>query len=203
MHFFSIVSVAAALAGTAFAVPAGKPTGGPASATVTIYSGPASCPDPNTVSLCHDAPRTSYHKCWQCYSLHQPTAPLVLQRPWPSLKMLAQLSILYVNISSSHPCLCTQLLTNCALQPFGGALTSKMTAVPKTGTTACYIQIFSQSGCGLTLQNQFHGFPFNGLTIGSEVGCAQPPVQSYGALQIVCGWDSRRRHFKVISVSAF
>lgn len=62
-----------------------------------------------------------------------------------------------------------------------------MTVVPKTGTAACYIQIFSQSGCGLTLQNQFHGFPFNGLVVGSEVGCAQPPVQSYGALQIVCG----------------
>jgi hypothetical protein len=62
-----------------------------------------------------------------------------------------------------------------------------MMAVPKTGTAACYIQIFTQAGCGLTLQNQYHGFPFNGLTIGSQVGCAQPPVQAYGALQIVCG----------------
>ena len=62
-----------------------------------------------------------------------------------------------------------------------------MTQNPKTGTAACYIQIFSQSGCGLTLQNQYHGFPFNGLTAGSQVGCATPPVQSYGALAIVCG----------------
>jgi hypothetical protein len=65
-----------------------------------------------------------------------------------------------------------------------------MTQAPKTGTTACYIQLFSQSGCGLTLQNQYHGFPFDGTSaaVGSQstVGCANPPVQSYGALQIVC-----------------
>jgi hypothetical protein len=35
----------------ALPVPAGKPTGGPASASVTIYSGPATCADPNTVSV--------------------------------------------------------------------------------------------------------------------------------------------------------
>jgi len=50
MHFFLVISAAVALASTAFAVPAGKPTGGPASASVTIYSGPATCPDPNIVS---------------------------------------------------------------------------------------------------------------------------------------------------------
>ncbi|KAJ4399970.1 hypothetical protein N0V91_009043 [Didymella pomorum] len=71
--------------------------------------------------------------------------------------------------------------------PFGGALTATMTATPKTGTAGCYIQIFSQQGCGLTLQNQYHGFPFDGLVVGSTVGCASPPVQSYGGLQIVCG----------------
>jgi hypothetical protein len=80
-----------------------------------------------------------------------------------------------------------QKLTFCVSQPFGGAFTATMTATPKTGTAACYIQIFTQAGCGLTLQNQYHGFPFNGLTTGSQVGCAQPPVMSYGALQIVCG----------------
>jgi hypothetical protein len=57
MHFFSALFAAAAIAGTALAnpvalpVPAGKPTGGPASASVTIYSGPATCADPNTVSV--------------------------------------------------------------------------------------------------------------------------------------------------------
>jgi hypothetical protein len=60
MHFFSAALATAALVGTALAnpvalpVPAGKPTGGPASASVTIYSGPATCADPNTVSLCKD-----------------------------------------------------------------------------------------------------------------------------------------------------
>lgn len=58
---------------------------------------------------------------------------------------------------------------------------------PKTGAAACYIQIFSQQGCGLTLQNQYHGFPFDGVSAGSTLGCASPPVQGYGALQIVCG----------------
>lgn len=73
------------------------------------------------------------------------------------------------------------------LQPFGGAFTAKLTAPPKTGAPGCYIQIFTQQGCGLTLQNQYHGFPFDGLTTGSQIGCASPPVQGYGALQITCG----------------
>ncbi|GAB7332637.1 hypothetical protein MBLNU13_g04401t1 [Cladosporium sp. NU13] len=145
MHYFSIISAAAVVVGTALAIPAGKPTGGPASASVTIYSGPATCPDPNTPPPTDGSAGTA------------------------KTVSITENACAIVNI------------------PFGGALTSRMTATPKTGTTACYIQIFSQSGCGLTLQNQFHGFPFNGLTIGSEVGCAQPPIQSYGALQIVCG----------------
>jgi hypothetical protein len=64
MQFFSLISAAVALAGTAFAVPAGKPTGGPASATVTIYSGPATCSDPNIVSRCrNDALPSSHSIC--------------------------------------------------------------------------------------------------------------------------------------------
>jgi hypothetical protein len=56
MQFLSIIASFAALAATTLAnpialpVPAGKPTGGPASASVTVYSGPATCQDPNTVS---------------------------------------------------------------------------------------------------------------------------------------------------------
>jgi len=46
--------------------------------------------------------------------------------------------------------------------------------------------MFTQQGCGVTLQNNYHGFPFNGVTVGSTLGCAQPPVQSYGALEVIC-----------------
>jgi hypothetical protein len=47
-----------------------------------------------------------------------------------------------------------------------------MTTTPKTGTAGCYIHIFSQQGCGLSLQNQHHDFPIDGLVVGSTVGCA-------------------------------
>ncbi|KAF1358153.1 hypothetical protein EJ07DRAFT_157155 [Lizonia empirigonia] len=71
--------------------------------------------------------------------------------------------------------------------PFGGAVTATMTATPKRGAVGCYIQMFTQQCCGLTLANQYYGFTFSGLTVGSSMGCASPPVQSYGALKIFCG----------------
>lgn len=61
-----------------------------------------------------------------------------------------------------------------------------MTATPKTGTAGCYVQIYTQSGCGLTLNNEYHGFPFDGIVVGSKVGCVAPPVVSYGAVSVVC-----------------
>ncbi|KAM0693776.1 hypothetical protein Q7P36_007033 [Cladosporium allicinum] len=149
MQFLSVLTSITAFAGIALAnpvalpVPAGKPTGGPASASVTVYSGPATCADPNTPPTAADNPGVA------------------------KTVSITENSCVIVNI------------------PFGGAITASMTATPKTGTTACYIQIFTQAGCGLTLQNQYHGFPFNGLSLGSQVGCAQPPVQAYGALQIL------------------
>lgn len=73
------------------------------------------------------------------------------------------------------------------LQLFKGVFTASVTAAPKTGTTVCYIQIFSQQGCDITLQNQYHSFPFDGVIMGSTVECAALLVQSYGGLQIVCG----------------
>jgi hypothetical protein len=33
---------------------------------------------------------------------------------------------------------------------------------------------------------EYHGFPMDGILVGSKVGCASPPVQSYGAVEIVC-----------------
>ncbi|KAJ8118066.1 hypothetical protein OPT61_g873 [Boeremia exigua] len=135
----------AALFSTALAIPAGKPTGGPASAQVTIYSGPYTCASA-------DSPPPKDGSAG--------TAKVV---------NIAETQCVIVNI------------------PFGGAFTATLTAPPKTGAPGCYIQIFSQQGCGVTLQNQYHGFPFDGTTLGSTVGCASPPVQSYGALQITCG----------------
>ncbi|KAF1930611.1 uncharacterized protein M421DRAFT_418909 [Didymella exigua CBS 183.55] len=145
MQLTKLLFAITTLLGTAFAVPAGKPTGGPATAQVTIYSGP-----------------------YTCASADQP----------PPKDGSAGTSKI-VNIAETQ-CIVVSI-------PFGGALTASMTATPKTGTIGCYIQIFSQQGCGLTLQNQYHGFPFDGVTAGSTVGCASPPVQSYGGLQIVCG----------------
>ncbi|KAK0119419.1 hypothetical protein ONS95_010871 [Cadophora gregata] len=71
--------------------------------------------------------------------------------------------------------------------PFGGAITAALTAPPKTGAPGCFVQIHTQSGCGLTLNNEYHGFPFDGTIIGSKVGCVSPPVQAYGAIEITCG----------------
>ncbi|ORY14546.1 hypothetical protein BCR34DRAFT_585718 [Clohesyomyces aquaticus] len=144
MQLFAILSAATAMLGTALAIPAGKPTGGPASASVTIYSGPYTCTDPDAAPPAGSAG----------------TAKTVT---------VTENACAIVNI------------------PFGGAITSTLTASPKTGTAGCYIQIYTQSGCGVTLQNQYHGFPFNGLIAGSsQVGCANPPVQAYGAVSIVC-----------------
>jgi hypothetical protein len=32
--------------------------------------------------------------------------------------------------------------------------------------------MFKESGCGLTLSNQFHGWPFDGIGVGTHMGCA-------------------------------
>ncbi|KAH7355397.1 hypothetical protein BKA65DRAFT_535628 [Rhexocercosporidium sp. MPI-PUGE-AT-0058] len=71
--------------------------------------------------------------------------------------------------------------------PFGSAITAALTATPKTGAPGCFIQIHTQSGCGLTLNNEYHGFPFDGTVVGSKVGCVTPPVIGYGAVEITCG----------------
>jgi hypothetical protein len=68
MQFLSVLTSITALAAMTLAnpvalpVPAGKPTGGPASASVTVYSGPATCADPNTVSLPDAAKRWQSQK---------------------------------------------------------------------------------------------------------------------------------------------
>ncbi|RDW92364.1 hypothetical protein BP5796_01758 [Coleophoma crateriformis] len=76
---------------------------------------------------------------------------------------------------------CTQIAL-----PFGSALTSTLTQAPKTGTLGCYVQIFTASGCGLTLDNQYHGFAYNGVGVGSQMFCANNPAIAYGAAELVC-----------------
>ncbi|KAF9692392.1 hypothetical protein EKO04_009762 [Ascochyta lentis] len=143
---FGTALAAPAKGGTAPAAPAGnKPTGGPASAQVSVYSGSYICTDPDI--------------------------------PPPTDGSAGKATVVSV---TENQCVTINI-------PFGGAVTASMTATPKTGAAGCYIQMFTQQGCGLTLANQYHGFPFNGLTVGSSVGCASPPVQTYGTLQIVCG----------------
>lgn len=90
--------------------------------------------------------------------------------------------------------------------PLGGAITAKLTAVPKAGAPGCYVQVFQQQGCGVAIGNEYHGkfngklrhysnktltiisgFPFDGTIVGSQVGCAQVPAVSYGAVEIICG----------------
>ncbi|RDW79982.1 hypothetical protein BP6252_04620 [Coleophoma cylindrospora] len=76
---------------------------------------------------------------------------------------------------------CTQIAL-----PFGSALTSSLTQAPKTGTAGCYVQIFTASGCGLTLDNQYHGFAFNGVGVGAHMFCANNPDIPYGAAELIC-----------------
>ncbi|KAJ4984748.1 hypothetical protein SVAN01_09785 [Stagonosporopsis vannaccii] len=160
MQLNSFLLATTALISTALAVPAGKPTGGPASASVTIYSGPYTCSAADVV----------------CSSTHFPTIPNSFKPP-PTDGSAGTAKTVSV---TEAQCVIVNI-------PFGGAFTAKLTAPPKTGAPGCYIQIFTQQGCGLTLQNQYHGFPFDGLTFGNQIGCATPPVQGYGALQITCG----------------
>lgn len=122
----------------------GKPTGGPASAQITVYNGPFTC----------------------------------INLVTPPLK----------DGSAGVNTTVTLAETQCAILkiPFGGAITAVLTATPKTGTVGCFVQIYSQDGCGVALQNFYHGFPFDGVIVGSKVGCVSPPVQDYGAVQIVC-----------------
>lgn len=95
---------------------AAKPVGGPASATVTVYSGPYTCPGANTVPPSDGSAGTVV----KTFSISETQCTIV-------------------NI------------------PFGGAITATLTAAPKSGTVGCYIQAFQQQGCGVTLNNQYHG----------------------------------------------
>ncbi|KAJ7044450.1 hypothetical protein C8F04DRAFT_1389252 [Mycena alexandri] len=78
--------------------------------------------------------------------------------------------------------------TTCAVAnfPLNSAFNATMTAAPKTGTAGCYVQLFKEQGCGTTLTNQYHGYPFDSVAVGSVVGCGNPVAFAYGAVEIVC-----------------
>jgi len=165
---FQFLLAAAAVFSTSLAAPADmierrKAAGGPASAQVTVYSGPSyTCSDASTVSVL----------------LFYFTGPLT---DLPSKKPSgASAGTSKVYTVTEGGCVIANI-------PFGGAVSASLTATPKAGAPGCYLQMFQQQGCGVTLTNQYHGFPFDGTSIGNSVGCAQPPVQSYGAFTITCG----------------
>ncbi|TIA33993.1 hypothetical protein D6C78_07169 [Aureobasidium pullulans] len=76
------------------------------------------------------------------------------------------------------------------LNPFlsiTGAVTANLVQAPKTGTAGCYIEMYKEAGCGLTLTNQFHGWPFNGIDTASTLGCANAVGGfGYGAMTLLC-----------------
>lgn len=56
-------------------------------------------------------------------------------------------------------------------------------------TTICtgYILGHSEQGCGITLTNNLHGWPFNGISVGSTVGCGSAPANTqWGAFEVLC-----------------
>ncbi|KAH0362922.1 hypothetical protein KCU65_g7713, partial [Aureobasidium melanogenum] len=70
---------------------------------------------------------------------------------------------------------------------FGGAITATLSTTPKTGTVGCYILGHSQQGCGITLTNNLYGWPFNGISVGSSVGCGNAPAGTqWGAFEVLC-----------------
>ncbi|KAK6006933.1 hypothetical protein QM012_005941 [Aureobasidium pullulans] len=70
---------------------------------------------------------------------------------------------------------------------YGGALTASLTATPKTGTVGCYIVGHSQQGCGIVLSNVMYGWPVGGTSVGSSLGCGNPPSgTSWSAFEIIC-----------------
>ncbi|KAJ7347427.1 hypothetical protein DFH08DRAFT_868002 [Mycena albidolilacea] len=145
--FSSVVKIVAlaAMFGSAESALAAKPTGGPAAMTLQIWSGPFTCPAPDSTIPADGSAGT----------------------------LLKTISI-------------PELTCAVANFPLGSAFNATITATPKTGTLGCYIQLFAEQGCGATLTNQYHGYPFGGTAVGSAVGCGNPVAFAYGAVEIVC-----------------
>ncbi|CAG8974493.1 hypothetical protein HYALB_00009027 [Hymenoscyphus albidus] len=71
--------------------------------------------------------------------------------------------------------------------PAAGAISAVLTTAPPAGNVGCYLQIFSiNNGCTFSPQNEYHGFPFDGVAVGNKVGCVSPPVYNYAAVSLLC-----------------
>ncbi|KAH6612772.1 hypothetical protein C7974DRAFT_381274 [Boeremia exigua] len=162
MHFLAILSASAAFLSTAFAAPAkggtAKAPAVAATASVTVYPS-YTCVDHNTVRQALPVKILG-----DVNVIQQPPTSDGTGKTWE----IAQAQCVIANI------------------PVNGAVTARLTAPAKSGVAGCYLQLFKEQGCGVTLTNQYHGFPFNGVSTGNSVGCAAPPVQSYGAFTVVC-----------------
>ncbi|KAF2103574.1 hypothetical protein NA57DRAFT_72552 [Rhizodiscina lignyota] len=129
-------------------IAAGKPTGGPGTATLTVFSGSDfSCANINTKIPTDGTAGTS-----------------------------SSVSIVE---------------DGCALIPIAPAdvFTATMTLAPKSGTLGCWIQLFTQDGCGFTLENSFWGQPIPGIDAGTVLGCAQVPAGlglTFGGASMFC-----------------
>jgi hypothetical protein len=45
----------------------------------------------------------------------------------------------------------------------------------------------SQPGCGITLTNNLHGWPFDGVAVGNSVGCGSAPFgTTWSAFEVLC-----------------
>ncbi|KAJ7234583.1 hypothetical protein C8J57DRAFT_156363 [Mycena rebaudengoi] len=132
----------AAMFGSALAA---KPTGGPATMTLQIWSGPFTCSAPDSAIATDGSAGT----------------------------LLKTITIAE---------------TVCAVAnfPLNSSFNATITTTPKTGTAGCYVQLFKEQGCGVILTNQYHGYPFDSVEVGSVVGCGNPVGFPYGAVQIVC-----------------
>ncbi|KAJ6629800.1 hypothetical protein B0H10DRAFT_2372469 [Mycena sp. CBHHK59/15] len=132
----------AAMFGSALAA---QPTGGPAAMTFQIWSGPFTCPAPDST----------------------------IPTDGSTGMLLKTISI-------------PELTCAVANFPLDSAFTATM-----TGTAGCYVQLFTEQGCGATLTNQYHGYPFDSVVVSSAVSCGNPVAFPYGAVEIVCEYPSR------------
>ncbi|KAJ8117298.1 hypothetical protein OPT61_g1477 [Boeremia exigua] len=156
MQFLTILSASAALLGTAFAAPAKGGTVKGGNAKGGNAKAPASGPASASVTI---------YPSYTCTESN--TRP-----PTDGTAGTGKT----VSVTEGQ-CVITNI-------PLNGAVSASLTATPKAGALGCYLQLYKDQGCGVTLSNQYHGYPFNGVAADDFVGCAAPVIQSYGALAI-------------------
>ncbi|KAF2102293.1 hypothetical protein NA57DRAFT_73722 [Rhizodiscina lignyota] len=64
----------------------------------------------------------------------------------------------------------------------------EMTALPRSNSEGCYLQLFTQDGCGFILSQDFWGTAIPGIDPGSTLGCTQVPAGfTFGGAALNCG----------------